>query len=202
MRPPLKDLRPPFVPAMPAVLAVLFAVCVGAAGCSPTYNWREVGFADAGLAGLLPCKPDRAEKPVALSNAGNVTLEMMGCVAGGATFTLSHIHLGPETETGNALDPLVQWQSATAARLKVPLSGAEAFAPPGAAVLPGSVKFTFNAPGPDGKPLAIQIASFMRAVGAGRSGFDLFQAAIHGGSDGAKIDPEAADNFFSSLRLR
>lgn len=187
---------------MPGMLALWFAVCFSAAGCSPTYNWREVRLDDAGLVALLPCKPDRAERPVALSNAGNVTLYMVGCVAGGATFTLSHIHLGPESEPANAHDPLLQWQSAIAARLKVPLSGAEPFRPAGAAVLPGSVKFTFDAVGPDGKPLAVQIASFMRAVGTGRNGFDLFQAVIHGGSGGAKIDPQAAENFFSGLQLR
>ena len=60
-----------------------------AAACSPTFNWREVPVADAGLIALLPCKADRANRALPLG-AESVQVDMAGCEAGGATFAIAH----------------------------------------------------------------------------------------------------------------
>ena len=194
-----------FAPTRSARIASRTAICAGAllavAACSPAYNWREVRFDDADLAALLPCKPDRAQQPMPTGAETTATLDMMGCRAGGATFTLSHVHLDPPADAAAASETLERWQAATRARLSATPSASAAFTPQGAAVAPGSVKLLIETKDTDGKPLFVQMALFMRQSSAGQGGFDLFQAAIYRGKPGGKSGAEAADNFFSSLRL-
>src|SRR5689334_7855840 len=83
-RPSMLSPAPRSWPLLPAAAAV-FAL----AACSPTFNWREVPIADAGLVALLPCKPDRAERALPLG-AESVRVDMAGCEAGGATFAVAH----------------------------------------------------------------------------------------------------------------
>ena len=182
------------------------AALLALAACSPTYDWREAGFDDAGLLALLPCKPDRAQKPVTLPGAAEAPLRMMGCEAGGATFTIAYLHLDAAGEAAAPTAALAQWQGATEARLNAKASNSTPFAPQGAAVLPGSVMLNIESRDADGKPLHVRLASFMRRAGPQRTGLDLFQAAIYrsGGSAAkeSRSAAEAADNFFSGLRLR
>jgi len=64
-------------------------------GCSPALNWREVQLDTAGVQALLPCKPDHAVREVQL--AGGVrSMEMLGCEAAGATFTVAVLQVAPE----------------------------------------------------------------------------------------------------------
>ncbi len=60
--------------------------------CTPTFNWREVGFDQAGVSAVLPCKPDRGTRPVQLAGQ-SLNLSMLGCEAGGAMFTVSVLEL-------------------------------------------------------------------------------------------------------------
>lgn len=81
--------------------------------CSPTFNWREVPIADAGLTALLPCKADRADRAVPLG-AESVKVDMAGCDAGGATFAIAHASAnGP----AQAEAWLAAWRTATRAQL-------------------------------------------------------------------------------------
>ncbi|MFT4268410.1 MAG: hypothetical protein QM586_14520, partial [Xenophilus sp.] len=68
---------------------VLLACALLAAGCDPAFNWREVPLDDV-LTALLPCKPDRASRTLPLGEA-QVTLAMVGCEAGGATFAVARL---------------------------------------------------------------------------------------------------------------
>ena len=66
-------------------LIVVFALLVG---CTPAFNWREVGFDQAGVTALLPCKPDRGMRAVQLAGQ-SVQMSMAGCESGGAMFAVS-----------------------------------------------------------------------------------------------------------------
>ena len=66
----------------------IIVILAALSACTPTFNWREVRFEQAGLSALLPCKPDRATRVVQLGGQA-VTATMAGCEAGGAMFTVA-----------------------------------------------------------------------------------------------------------------
>lgn len=178
----------------PVSFAALLLALLAATGCSPTFNWRNVQLdSRAGpLAALLPCKPDRAERPVSLDGGASVPLSVVGCTAGGVTFTLAHLPVAPGTEAAAAL---LQWRAANAARLGAVEAQLDAsFSPVGALALPAAGMATIEARDAAGQPVRQRAAWFARA---GSGGVELFQAALLGG----KIDPVAVETFFSSLRF-
>lgn len=71
---------------------LLCLAALNLAACTPTFNWREVGFDQAGVTAVLPCKPDRGTRPVQLAGQ-SLNLSMLGCEAGGAMFTVSVLEL-------------------------------------------------------------------------------------------------------------
>ena len=91
-----------------ALLAALAALAVS--GCSPALNWREVPLGSAKV--MLPCKPDRAQRPVLLGTQ-QWTMEMVGCEADGALFAASRVEVPPAAQA----DTLARWYSASMARL-------------------------------------------------------------------------------------
>jgi hypothetical protein len=95
-----------------AFVAALFVVFTAA--CSPVFNWREVRFDQSGTVALLPCKPDRAERPVPLyDGSAPLVLSMAGCQAGGATFSVSVVTLPAGASEASAKVSLDRWQQAT-----------------------------------------------------------------------------------------
>ncbi len=70
-------------------LGVIFALL---AACTPAFNWREVGFDQAGVTALLPCKPDRGTRAVQLAGQA-AQMSMAGCESGGAMFTISLVEV-------------------------------------------------------------------------------------------------------------
>ena len=66
----------------------LIAISALLTACTPAFNWREVGFDQAGVTALLPCKPDRGTRAVQLGGQ-SVQMNMAGCESGGAMFAVS-----------------------------------------------------------------------------------------------------------------
>ncbi len=179
--------------ALSSVVCLSLAV-LAAGGCSPTFNWRNVQLdSRAGpLAALLPCKPDRAERPVSFDGGASVPLSMVGCSAGGITFTLAHLPVAPGTQAAAAL---AQWRAANAARLGAAEAQLDAsFNPTGSLALPAAGMATIESRDAAGQPMRQRAAWFARA---GSGGIELFQAALLGG----EIDPVVVETFFSSLRF-
>ena len=87
------------------------ALCVAIAACSTELNWREARFDDAPLVALLPCKPDKGARELPL--AGRMRqVNMMGCEAGGATFTVAFA----DVDDASAVpDALAQWKAVSRA---------------------------------------------------------------------------------------
>jgi hypothetical protein len=81
--------------------------------CNPALNWREVRFDGLPLRVLLPCKPDRAERPVELGEA-RATLRMMGCEAQDLQFTWSQLDLPVGAAPAQVMRA---WQQASLAAL-------------------------------------------------------------------------------------
>jgi hypothetical protein len=172
----------------PTVAAVaLFAL----AGCNPVLNWREVRFDNADLVAVLPCKPDKAERPVPLG-AQQATLQMQGCDVGGATYAVARIALTDASQAGQAL---AQWKAATLANLRATAPAQEApFEPQGALAIPQSVRAAAAGQRADGRPVSAQLAWFARVRSGG---IDLFHLALYAD----RIDPEASSAFFSGVRF-
>ncbi|MDO9405376.1 MAG: hypothetical protein Q7T87_15185 [Polaromonas sp.] len=175
---------------------VLAAVLAGVmAGCSPAFNWRDARFDDAELTALLPCKPDRASRPQAIGGA-TVTLSMMGCEAGGAMFAVVMADAGDASRVARLQ---ADWQAVTLANIRaMPVGagdpGSATHAAPlrvgGADAAPGPVLVTARGQGADGQVVMSQAAYFSR-------GSRVFQAVVYA----EKMNPDAAEAFFSGLRL-
>jgi len=158
------------------------------AGCSPAFNWREVRPEGTHLNLLLPCKPDKAQKTVALGGQAT-SLSMLGCDADGATFAVA---VAEGFDASQAAPVLAQWQALTLANMKA---------------MPGSQQpLPVNIAGASASAPATRVQALgQRANGAAVSGqaayfaqgSQLFQVVMYA----PKITPEVADTFFSSLKF-
>lgn len=88
-------------------IAITVTLLTALSACTPSLNWRELSMGR--LKVNLPCKPDRAQRPVML-RATTLVLDMAGCEADGALFAVSHASV-PTGAT--AKDVMAAWQSAT-----------------------------------------------------------------------------------------
>ena len=159
------------------------------AACSPAFNWREVRPDNTRLSLLLPCKPDKAQKVVPLGGRAT-TLSMLGCDAAGATFAVAVADVG---DAGTAALVLEQWQSLTLANMKAVPATREVLALKIPGLSAGAFASRVAAQGQriDGKAVAGQAAYFVQ-------GSQVFQVVMYA----QQIAPEAADTFFSSLKLQ
>jgi hypothetical protein len=162
-----------------------FAVAV-LAGCAPALDWREVRPQGSGLVLLFPCKPASHARQVALA-AGQSTLQLSACKAGGSTWALAVADVADPARVGPALAEL----DAAAARNL----GATQVRPlplqiDGATPNPASRRLQLDGRLPDGRAVTEQLAVFAK-------GTQVFQATVLGEG----IEAEAAETFFRSLRF-
>lgn len=168
-----------------ALGAALTAQALILTACNPTFNWRDVRPDGSRLALLMPCKPEKAQKSVAM--AGQATeLLLLSCDAGGATFGVA---IADVKDASKAAAALAQWQSATLANMK-----AAADAPGAAIKLPGlagqGVLVKATGQRANGQAVSSQAAYFAQ-------GAVVFQAVMYADT----IAPEVADTFFSGLKF-
>lgn len=147
--------------------------------CAPALNWREVALGQRKP--MLPCKPDKAQRSVALGGQ-SVTLDMVGCEAGDALFAVSRV----EIPTG--VDPqsvLSDWYRASLGNLGDPQ---------GQAAVPPLKNKTLAASGagkgPDGRALQ---ARFLWQVGSR----DIFLMAVYA----PRVDDSMTEPFLIDLKL-
>lgn len=156
-------------------------------GCSPTFNWRDVRPDQTPLAALLPCKPDQGARVVSLG-AKDVTMTMLGCDAGGATFALAYADMKDAAMTGAVL---AQWKAATLGNMRAQSSSELPFLLKGASVLPQSVQVAARGVRPDGAAVAVQAVWFA-------AGSLVFQAAVYADT----VRPAVAETFFAGFKLQ
>lgn len=166
----------------PAVL--LLALAAGA--CSPTFNWREVRVESTSLKAMLPCKPDKGMRRVAMG-ATQVELSGIGCDTGGATFAVLHAELG---DAAGAAEVLEQWNRATLANLHGTATATRPFSIAGATPLPASKRVSAAGQRADGTPVRGEAVYFAR-------GSEVFQAVVYA----ADPRPEWVQPFFDGLKF-
>lgn len=168
---------------------LLAATTVALAACSPTFNWREVPIADAGLVALLPCKPDRANRALPFG-AESVKVDMAGCETGGATFAVAHASAGSPAQAE-------AWLAAWRAAMRNQLGGAQLTEGPAAlqraTAAPAPVRLDAQSAPKGAAP--VQVLWFAQSQKDGSVA--LYQATVLG----RPSSPEAAKTFFEGLRL-
>ncbi len=164
---------------------VLAALLLCLAGCSPTFNWREVRAEAMGLRAMFPCKPDKGSRTVPMAGR-QVELHVLGCDAGGATFAVLSGDIGDPLRAGEVL---AQWQRATVANLHGAARD-RPFALAGALPLAQSLRVTARGSRAGGAMVDGEAAYFAR-------GSRVFQAVVYA----ERMPGAAAEMFFAGLRL-
>lgn len=168
----------------PALLGSILAL----SACSPALNWRESSAGPAGaLKLLLPCKPDRASRPMPLAGE-TVDLHMLGCEADGILFAVSWAEMKDASRTGPAL---AQWQAAMLAALRASTPQVQPFALKGADAQPGAVRVSAGGQRPNGG--AVQALGVWFARGA-----QVFHAVMYAD----KLNADGTETFFSGLEFQ
>lgn len=161
-------------------------VLLAAAGCSPTYDWREARPAGTGVLAMFPCKPKTETRSVTLLGQA-APMTMLACETGGATFGLAMVDLGDATRSPAAVAALRDAQAGNfAAEAKV----AKPVAIPGADARADMLRYRLDGRLPDGEVVSQHLVYFAR-------GARVYQAAVL-----ARQTPaEAVDTFFEGIRV-
>lgn len=161
------------------------ALCLLAlAGCSPTFNWREVRVGTSDLRVLLPCKPESANRKVPVSGQES-TLLMVSCDAGDITFAVSTLSVPGGASPVSIADA---WKRATLAGLNADPSQVRGWAVSARA---GMETEAWEAMGVrhTGQPVRVRVLGV-------RQGENLFQLAVYG-----EPLPEVLSTFVDGVRF-
>ncbi len=135
---------------------------------------------------LMPCKPDRAVRPLSLAGAA-VQYQMRACEAGGATWALAHADVADATRVGPALAYL---KTAAGSKLGAAQVESTALQVPGMTPNAESARLSINGQRPDRSPVRQVVAVFSH-------GTSVFEAAVIG----ARLPAEAVESFLESVRI-
>ena len=165
----------------------IVAGCLALTACSPALNWREVRLEPSALVAMLPCKSDQGTRSVTLAGQ-NLSMHMMGCEADSATFAVSYADLPDATQ---AAAVQAQWQTAMLGNMRATQNLQSPLNIKGVVGATGAVQLQAQGTQPDGRAVVAQGVWFIR-------GAQVFHAVMYA----AKLNPEAADAFFTGFRLQ
>lgn len=167
---------------------VLLLLALVVAACSPTFDWREARPAD-GLSVLFPCKPAQHTRQVALGGSPQ-PMSLSSCGAGDLTFAVSVVDAGEPAQVTALLQTL---RTALVGNLSgaVPAEArSEDAKVSGATPHPLAQRLMVRGRRTDGSAIEAQAQFFCR-------GTQVFQATVLG----SRLDAQALDMFFSSLKF-
>lgn len=149
---------------------------------------------EGGLIALLPCKPDRATREVLLAGEP-VAVQMAGCEAGGAMFTVAQT---VARDAAQASDWQAAWKAAMTAKLHATAPTEVRVELRGAATVPVPLRLSATGIDGAGQPISTQIFWFAQAAKTGGGGpVTLYQAVVLG----QPREAQATGAFFDGLRL-
>lgn len=167
----------------------LFAACLlalGAAGCTPALNWREIQPEGSELFAMFPCKPERFARKLALAGE-TVEMRMSSCVAEDVTYAVAYAGLSDPGKVDAAIGEL---RAAAGRNLGATPTEVGAAAVPGMTPNMWARRVDVQGRGTDGHALREHAVFFVKGV-------RVYQASVVG----PKLNPEAADTFVAGLRL-
>lgn len=166
--------------------AALLALA-GVAACSPALNWRDVRTDDGVAQWLMPCRPDRQVRELALAGA-RVRMTLASCRAEGKTWAFAWADLGDPALAAAAVDEL-----GAAARSNIGASPESvrllASNVPGATPGGANRRLAFSGHLPDASAVEEQTLLFTR-------GGRVYQAT----AVGPQLEAQALDTFFGSVQ--
>ena len=161
--------------------------------CSPTQNWRDVGFEGNALKVQLPCKPDRTTRSVPLGGIP-VDLQVVGCESGSAVVAVMTASLPAGADVGAAM---TGWQKATLDNARVPqplkTGQRQAWLRPGH--LPLATSVHVSAPGEQASGKPVNMEAVWGAVAEGER-VRLVHAVVYD----RNISAELANTLFESIK--
>ncbi|MCW5645606.1 MAG: hypothetical protein KIT63_26175 [Rhodoferax sp.] len=175
------------MPCRPARILTALLVLGAMSACAPTFNWRELPIGSTALQALFPCKPETVTRPVPLAQVER-DVAMRSCDTGGVTFAVAHAAL---SQPGQAPAVLSDWRASTLSGLRADAATVSSDPPGGLPALPQLL--VLRVAGAPGDAQARSLLGVWFATGR-----DVFAAFVMGPA----IPPEAAETFFSGLRLR
>jgi hypothetical protein len=175
------------MPGMRAVAAVMGVAVGWVVGCTPALNWREWRAPGSSLMTLWPCKPQQAERSLALAGRP-VRLALAQCDADGVTWALTRADVGDPAQVGPALVALRASALANIGADRV-VDDSEAQV---SGATPNREARAFSAAGerPGGAALQLRVALFSH-------GTTVWQATVLA----PRLDADAAATFFGALRF-
>jgi len=179
------------MPRPPGRWWLLPALLLGAAACSPVFNWREVPIGGDGVIALLPCKPDRATRAMPFGGVPS-EVEMAGCQAGGATFAIART---PVVDAAEARERMAAWRAAAREQWSGATIEETSTALPRAATAPGPVALHLRQPAGRGENAQGRMLWFVHVARSGKVA--LYQAMVLGEPSSA----EAPATFFEGIHL-
>lgn len=115
-------------------------------------------------------------------------MHMMGCEADSATYAVSYVDL-PDVTQAEAVQ--AQWQTAMLGNMRATQNRRSPLSIKGVAGAAGALQLQAQGTQPDGRAVMAQGVWFVR-------GAQVFHAVMYAG----KLNPEAADAFFTGFRLQ
>lgn len=170
---------------MIAALSIAVTGCLVA--CSPALNWREIRPPDSPVTAMFPCKPDHHSRRVTVAGA-ELSMQLSSCTASDNVYALSRIDAGRAGRVTPVLEALRQ---VAAENVGGPPTVKGVQPVPGMAPHPLAQRLGWSGTRPDGSTIAAQATFFTQ-------GTQVYQATVVG----TRLDADAADTFFSGLKLR
>jgi hypothetical protein len=157
------------------------------AGCTPTYDWREVRPSGAALTAMFPCKPRHQAR---LTNLAGTSLPMQVhvCSSGNETLAIGFLDVDQPERVADALRAL---RAAAETNFSATHVQAAQLYVPGMTPNPNAVLVTLQGVSAGGAPIEATTAFFAR-------GLRVYQATLFGSA----VDPEVAQTFVAGLKLQ
>jgi hypothetical protein len=162
-------------------------ILVGALGCSPALDWREMRPEGTELAVAMPCRPAKEQHEFDLAGR-RVVMRLLACRSDGALFGLGHVRLPDATLAGAALTALA---GAAHSNARGTVNEGGPAQVPGMTPLPQARQWRWAGTGPDGKAVTAWVTVFAY-------GPNVYQATVVG----TPADEALARHFRSALAVR
>lgn len=169
------------------MIAVASAVGVGAQGCAPTHDWREVRVEGTTLVALLPCRPQRHARTTELSGT-SLPMQLHACGSGKETWAVAVLDVAQPADVGTALLAL---RKAAAENIAASSVRSLPLKVPGMTPNPHAAMQTMSGVSAQGSAIQASAAFFAK-------GQRVYQATVFG----ERVDLDASEMFFAGLKLQ